>query len=225
MLMAIAALAMPVVASAETPPPAAATAPVDRVHVFAGTSNSRWQLYPGAAVPFGMVKLSPDNQGNVWNGGYEYTVASIAGFSHLHAMGLSGLSLMPVVGKLQVDPTSSPFHPGSADGPFGGMWTAGYRSRIDKASEHASPGYYGVDLVDYAVRAEVSATTRVGYLRLTYPKTDQAHLFIDFDAPAEEKNEVLAVDFRQTAPAAFEGHIRQRKPICRGRTTCTSSSS
>ncbi|GJG87294.1 hypothetical protein tb265_24750 [Gemmatimonadetes bacterium T265] len=46
---------------------AIAQAPVDRVRVFAGTSNSRWQRYPGAAVPFGMVKLSPDNQGNVWN--------------------------------------------------------------------------------------------------------------------------------------------------------------
>ena len=188
----------------------AAAAPVDRVHVFTGTSNSRWQLFPGATVPFGMVKLSPDNQGNVWNGGYEYTVASIAGFSHLHAMGLSGLSLMPVVGKLQIDPTSSRFHPGAADGPFGGMWTAGYRSRIDKASETGSPGYYAATLVDYGVRAEASATARVGYLRLTYPASADSHLFIDFDFPTEEKNAILAVDFRRTGPAAFEGHVRQR---------------
>ena len=191
-------------------PLTAGTAPVDRVKVLAGTSNSRWQLYPGAAVPFGMVKLSPDNQGNVWNGGYEYSVSSISGFSHLHAMGLSGLSLMPVVGRLQVDPTSSRFHPGAPDGPFGSMWTAGYRSRIDKATETASPGYYGVTLLDYGVRAEASATTRVGYLRLTYPKTDQAHLFIDFDFPTEERNEILGVDFRRTGPAEFEGHVRQR---------------
>ena len=189
---------------------AAHAAPVDRVRPLAGTSNSRWQLFPGASLPFGMVKLSPDNQGQVWNGGYEYTVASIAGFSHLHAMGLSGLSLMPVVGKLQVDPTTSRFHTGSPDGPFGGMWTAGYRSRIDKSTERASPGYYGVDLLDYGVKAEVSATMRVGYLRLTWPATDDAHLFVDFDFPTEEKTEIVAVDFRRTAPAEFEGHIRQR---------------
>jgi len=189
---------------------AAAPSPVDRVHVFAGTSNSRWQLFPGATVPFGMVKLSPDNQGNVWNGGYEYTVGSVAGFSHLHAMGLSGLSLMPVVGPLQIDPTSSRFHTGAADGPFGGMWTAGYRSRIDKATETGSPGYYGVTLLDYGVKAELTATTRVGLMRLTWPKTTQGHLFVDFDFPTEEKTEILGVDFRQTDAAAFEGHVRQR---------------
>ncbi len=171
---------------------AAAPSPVDRVHVFAGTSNSRWQLFPGATVPFGMVKLSPDNQGNVWNGGYEYTVGSVAGFSHLHAMGLSGLSLMPVVGPLQVDPTSSRFHTGAADGPFGGMWTAGYRSRIDKATETGSPGYYGVTLLDYGVKAELTATTRVGLMRLTWPRTTQGHLIVDFDFPTEEKTEILA---------------------------------
>jgi len=35
----------------------------------------------GATLPMGLVKISPDNQGNVWNGGYEYTIASISGFS------------------------------------------------------------------------------------------------------------------------------------------------
>ena len=59
--------------------------PVDAVNVFTGTSNSRWMLFPGATLPFGLVKLSPDNQTNVWNGGYEYTVNSLSGFSHLHA--------------------------------------------------------------------------------------------------------------------------------------------
>ena len=189
---------------------AAAPAPVDRVHVFAGTSNSRWQMFPGPTVPFGMIKLSPDNQGNVWNGGYEYTVASISGFGPLHAMALSGPTLMPVVGALQIDPTSSRFHPGAPDGPFGGMWTAGYRSRIDKASETGSPGYYAVTLADYGVRAEATASTRVGWLRLTYPASAQSHLFIDFDPPTEERNTVLAVDFRRTGAAEFEMHVRQR---------------
>jgi len=202
---------------------AAAPSPVDRVHVFAGTSNSRWQLFPGATVPFGMVKLSPDNQGNVWNGGYEYTVGSVAGFSHLHAMGLSGLSLMPVIGPLQVDPTSSRFHTGAADGPFGGMWTAGYRSRIDKATETGSPGYYGVTLLDYGVKAELTATTRVGLMRLTWPKTTQGHLFIDFDFPTEEKTEILGVDFRQTSAAAFEAMSASATNM-RARTTIGSAS-
>ena len=54
----------------------AAPLPTDDVNVFMGTSNSRWMLFPGVTLPFGLVKFSPDNQGNVWNGGYEYTVGS-----------------------------------------------------------------------------------------------------------------------------------------------------
>jgi len=49
--------------------------PIDYVNVFTDTSNSRWMLFPGATLPFGMVKLNPDTEGNVWNGGYEYTVS------------------------------------------------------------------------------------------------------------------------------------------------------
>ena len=86
--------------------------PADYVNVFIGTSNSRWMLFPGATLPFGMVKLSPDNQNNVWNGGYEYTVSSISGFSHLHAMSLSGVSLMPVTGKLDLYPDFVKVFPG-----------------------------------------------------------------------------------------------------------------
>ena len=35
--------------------------PVDFVDPMLGTSSSRWMLYPGPSMPFGMVKLSPDN--------------------------------------------------------------------------------------------------------------------------------------------------------------------
>ena len=106
--------------------------PVDAVNVFAGTSNSRWMLFPGATLPFGLVKLSPDNQGNVWNGGYEYTVRSIAGFSHLHAFSLSGLSIMPLTGPMEYNTGLFRVFPGAPDGPFGTMWTAGYQ--IGRAS-------------------------------------------------------------------------------------------
>ena len=35
--------------------------PVDYVNPMIGTSGARWMLYPGPCLPFGMVKLSPDN--------------------------------------------------------------------------------------------------------------------------------------------------------------------
>ena len=182
---------------------------VDAVNVFTGTSNSRWMIFPGATLPFGLVKLSPDNQGNVWNGGYEYTVHSIAGFSHLHSLGLSGLSVMPVTGPMEYNPGLFRIYPGAPDGPFGTMWTAGYRSRFDKATEHGSPGYYSVDLLDWKVRAEISATMRCGVMRFTFPATDEAHLVLDFAFPTEEKTKILAATVTQSGPDEISGEIRQ----------------
>jgi predicted alpha-1,2-mannosidase len=183
---------------------------VDYVNVFTGTSNSRWMMFPGATLPFGMVKLSPDNQENVWNGGYEYTIASISGFSHLHAMGLSGLSMMPTTGNIYASEGWVKSYPGTADGPFGGMWTAGYRSRFDKKTEHAGPSYYSVQLLDYNIKAELTSTMRCGIMRLTYGQKNQAHLIINFDAPAEEKNNVYETYFEKVSATTYKGYTKQK---------------
>ena len=135
-MTAFLALILALLAVAATP--GLVAEPVDEVNVFTGTSNSRWMLFPGATLPFGLVKLSPDNQGNVWNGGYEYTVNSVSGFSHLHAFSLSGVSLMPVTGPMEYNPGLYRVFPGAPDGPFGSMWTCGYRSRIRKETEHGA---------------------------------------------------------------------------------------
>ena len=60
----------------------------------------RWMLGPYAQEPFGMVQLGPDNQGNVWMGGYEYAINSVSGFSHLHAWTMGGLMIMPTTADL-----------------------------------------------------------------------------------------------------------------------------
>jgi putative alpha-1,2-mannosidase len=55
--------------------------PVDVVDPFIGTTSPglRWMMFPGVSLPFGMVKLSPDNK--AWSGragsgraGYDYTI-------------------------------------------------------------------------------------------------------------------------------------------------------
>ncbi len=183
--------------------------PADYVNVFIGTSNSRWMLFPGAALPFGMVKLSPDNQNNVWNGGYEYTVSSISGFSHLHAMSLSGVSLMPVIGKLDLYPDFVKVFPGEPDGPFGNMWTAGCRSRFKKETEKGSPGYYTVKLLDYDIQVELTSTLRCGIMRLTYPESHQAHILMNNNFPTEEHCKVIESSTRKVSPSEIEGYVRQ----------------
>jgi predicted alpha-1,2-mannosidase len=183
--------------------------PIDYVNVFTGTSNSRWMLFPGPTLPFGMVKLSPDNQNNVWNGGYEYTVSSISGFSHLHAMSLSGVSLMPVTGKPDLYPDFLKVFPGEPDGPYGGMWTAGYRSRFKKETEKAGPGYYSVDLLDYNIKVELTATMRCGIMRLTYPESDEAHILMNNNFPAEEHSKIYEVYTRKADSTEIEGYVKQ----------------
>lgn len=56
--------------------------PVDHVDPFIGTSNSRWMLGPYATLPFGMVQLGPDNQGDQWMGGYEHAIRWCTGIRH-----------------------------------------------------------------------------------------------------------------------------------------------
>src|SRR6476659_4781593 len=45
--------------------------------------------FPGAAVPFGMVQVSPDTRLDGWDGcsGYHYSDSLIYGFSHTHLSG------------------------------------------------------------------------------------------------------------------------------------------
>lgn len=151
--------------------------PVDYVDLFIGTSNSRWMLGPHAQAPFGMIQLGPDNQGNVWMGGYEYAINSISGFSHLHAWTIGGLMIMPTTADLAL---SNP----SVDSPYKGA-NAGYHSRILKESEQASPGYYTAFLYDHGVKAEMSATTHCGIHKYTFPKRKESRILVDLLFPTE----------------------------------------
>ncbi len=75
---------------------AGAGEPVDYAKPMIGSGhNSRWIQFPGATMPFGLVKLSPDNQEETYFGGYEYDIPNIMGFSHIHSYAMSGLLMMP----------------------------------------------------------------------------------------------------------------------------------
>jgi predicted alpha-1,2-mannosidase len=55
----------------------------------------------------------------------------------------------------------------------------GYESAYSHQEEEASPGYYAVTLKDYGIKAELTATERVGFHRYTFPQTDSAHIILD----------------------------------------------
>ena len=141
--------------------------------------------FPGACVPHGVVQLSPDTDTipHSINGvyqkdtykycaGYQYDDKTIVGFSHTHFSGtghsdLGDILLVPVTGILK-------FNPGTADNP-----DSGYRSRYSHDTENATPGYYEVTLDDYGVKAQLTATERVGVHQYTYPVNEEQKLLLD----------------------------------------------
>lgn len=148
--------------------------PVSYVDPFIGT-DFFGHTFPGPAMPYSMVQLSPDHYNKGWTycAGYSYSDSSIMGFSHTHFSGVGMLSggdvlLMPTVSdKIQI-------FPGSRENP-----DSGYRSRYDKKDESAKAGYYSVLLKDYGVKAELSSTRRTGIHRYTFPASDRSNILID----------------------------------------------
>ncbi|MFO7618003.1 MAG: GH92 family glycosyl hydrolase [Bacteroidales bacterium] len=185
------------------------------VNPFAGTLRMG-HTFPGASMPFGFVQLSPDTDtvsyeldgrynGEVYRycAGYQYDDPTIVGFSHTHFSGtghsdLGDFLMMPATGPLKLNP-------GTADKP-----ESGYRSRYSHEREVAEPGYYSVMLEDYGIRAELTATTRVGIHRYTFPEAGPAHILLDLIAGIYNyqdknvwtfvriENDTLVTGYRQT---------------------------
>ncbi|NCD72004.1 GH92 family glycosyl hydrolase [Mucilaginibacter agri] len=144
------------------------------VNPFIGTGG-HGHTYPGAVVPFGMVQLSPDTRLEGWDGcsGYHYTDTVVYGFSHTH---LSGTGVADYCDVLFMPTTGEPK-----------FLNTEYSSGFKKKNEIATPGYYKTVLDKYGVIAELTATTRVGVHRYTFPSTPEANIIIDL----KHRDEVL----------------------------------
>lgn len=166
---------------------------VQYVDPLMGSHDSRWIMFPGPTRPFGMVKLSPDNQELGWKAGYEYEIENIAGFSHLHSWTMAGLLTMPTNGPLKTIP-------GTEKDP-----DRGYRSRFSHDKEKAEAGYYSVELDDYGIKAELTTTTRAGFHRYTFPKSDSSRILIDLLTPSEYGYEIFYTEIKKISDTEIEG--------------------
>src|SRR2546430_6680440 len=173
---AVAALGAPLLAvgPARAEDRAAMGDPTTAVNPLIGTANGG-NVFPGAVLPLGMASFSPENsRGNQTRtaapGGYLYSATKIRGFSltHLSGTGCAGASgdipFFPYAG----DVTTSP----SAD-----TTDAVYASTFTHANEVAQAGFYSVAL-DSGAKAELTATTRTGAGRFTFPAGKPATMLV-----------------------------------------------
>ena len=130
--------------------------------------------HPAAQTPFGMVQVGPDTGTDKWEhcSGYCNADKTIIGFSHTHLSGtgcpdMGDIMLMPVTGNVSFDR-------GDEDDT-----STGYRSAFSHDTEEAQPGYYKVRLDDYGIKVELTATTRTGFHKYTYPQSEQSGIMLD----------------------------------------------
>lgn len=136
--------------------------PADPLHLanpLVGTAmHDGGAMYPGAALPHSMVKLSPDTT-KPSTAGYN-PEEPILGFSHTHIGGTGGAAFG---GQIRVRPQTGPIEPALQAAP--------------KSNETASPGYYAVDLDD--IHAELTVSERAGLHRYRFPEGQPGRVLID----------------------------------------------
>jgi predicted alpha-1,2-mannosidase len=124
--------------------------------------------YPGPLMPFGMVQLSPDTP-TASPSGYRSSDTTIEEFSLTHFDGAGcpnneDINILPITGALGASPGTS--------------WTS-YASGYTKSNESAVAGFYRTVLDKYAATVELTATTRTGVFRVTYPSTTSARILVN----------------------------------------------
>ena len=166
---------------------------VDRVDPFIGTGGEGFNVgsgLPGATVPFGMVKVSPQNAPADWGtparfyncSGYWYDYEAIYGFGQLHISGTGTPDYGIIVFQPQI-----------------GMDEARtdkqeYKQPYDKETEQAHPGYYSVTYPESGITTELTATQRTSLMRFTFPQGSDAVILLDL-AKTLASQEVVDANF------------------------------
>ena len=147
-----------------------------RVNPFIGTGGIPWVCghnFPGAMVPFGMVRLGPETVSMLTRkralntSGYYYGDDQVLGFSHTRLNGTGATD----GGNFLVMPAIEPVQPKA--------YRKGQTTSFSHSEELASPGYYAVNLPKLGTLVELTATARVGIHRYTFSEGRTPHLLLD----------------------------------------------
>ncbi len=153
------------------------------VNPFIGTGGVTYLCgnnFPGATVPFGMVRLSPDTVSRLGNrasntSGYYYRDQRILGFSHTRLAGTG----VAEGGNFLVIPCTAE---------TAKSYRRGFNYAFSHEQERAFPGYYGVTLPSPGITAELTASRRVGVHRYTFPEHQGPHILIQVTSALGKRN-------------------------------------
>ncbi len=146
------------------------------------------QVIPAVTMPFGMTNWTPQTRETEkkCNAPFYYTDPYVQGFRASHwlsgscAQDYGSFTIMPVTGELKCSPSVRGSH-------------------FDQNSQITTPAYYAVELENYQVKAEMTATTRSAIFRFTFENSDSAFILVDTNSDEgqgfiqidHEKNEIV----------------------------------
>lgn len=158
------------------------------VNLFIGTSGDNGQVALGAAAPFGMVCVCPDNDPRS-HAGYDYAVTKVSGIS---VNRLSGVGCSGGGGNLRIRPVAP-----------------SQELHIKKSREKATPGYYSTAFTN-GIKTELTATNAMAVERYKFPRSLSAALWIDFASTFED---VATCHYKRISETCIEGYV-QAKNVC-----------
>lgn len=158
------------------------------VNLFIGTSGDNGQVAPGAAAPFGMVCVCPDNDPRS-HAGYDYAVTKVSGIS---VNRLSGVGCSGGGGNLRIRPVAP-----------------SQELHIKKSRKKATPGYYSTAFTN-GIKTELTATNAMAVERYKFPRSLSAALWIDFASTFED---VATCHYKRISETCIEGYV-QAKNVC-----------
>ena len=158
------------------------------VNLFIGTSGDNGQVAPGAAAPFGMVCVCPDNDPRS-HAGYDYAVTKVSGIS---VNRLSGVGCSGGGGNLRIRPVAP-----------------SQELHIKKSREKATPGYYSTAFTN-GIKTELTATNAMAVERYKFSRSLSAALWIDFASTFEDE---ATCHYKRISETCIEGYV-QAKNVC-----------
>ena len=166
---------------------------VDYVDVFISTADDYGQNDPGATVPYGMVKVSPDTDPQN-HGGYNYENTRLMGISINR---VSGTGCNGAGGNLRLLPRTD-------NNPY---------VFLHKGTEKATPGYYTVELSN-GICVELTATNNMAVERYYFGKNKTFLLELDHHSSFAK---LIKSDLKQLSSASLSGEYHAQNVCNTGR--------